>query len=110
MGTLIAQGKKTKLFNGETYLLETGLVADLAIVKAWKADPYSNLVYRKSAQILNPIAATSGRTTVAEVEHLVGSGELDPDSIYALGVFIKRLIPAILNEKCIEQRAVRVAA
>ncbi|MGI4952358.1 MAG: CoA transferase subunit A [Janthinobacterium lividum] len=110
VGTMIAEGKETKVFNGETYLLETGLVADLAIVKAWKGDPYGNLVYRKSARNFNPMAATCGRVTVAEVEHLVGQGELDPDSIHTPGVFVKRLIPATLNEKRIEQHTTRAAA
>jgi 3-oxoacid CoA-transferase subunit A len=110
VGTLIAEGKETKVFDGETYVLETGLVADLAIVKAWKGDPYGNLVFRKSARNFNPMAATCGRVTVAEVEELVGPGELDPDQIHTPGVFVQRLILATSNEKRIEQRTIRQEA
>jgi 3-oxoacid CoA-transferase subunit A len=110
VGTLIAEGKETKDFKGQTYLLETGLVADLAIVKAWKGDPYGNLVYRKSARNFNPMAATCGRVTVAEVEQLVGPGALEPDQIHTPGVFVQRLILATSNEKRIEQRTIRKAA
>jgi 3-oxoacid CoA-transferase subunit A len=107
VGTAIATGKETRMFNGESYLMETGLTADLAIVKAWKADPHGNLVYRKSARNFNPIAATCGRATVAEVEILVGSGEIDPDSVHTPGIFVQRLIVASTNEKRIEQRTTR---
>jgi 3-oxoacid CoA-transferase subunit A len=107
VGTMIADGKDTREFNGETYLLETGLVADLAIVKAWKADIYGNLVYRKSARNFNPMAATCGRVTIAEVEQFVGPGELDPDAIHTPGVFVQRLILATQNEKRIEHRTIR---
>jgi 3-oxoacid CoA-transferase subunit A len=107
VGTLLASGKEVREFNGEPYLMETGLVADLAIVKAWKGDPYGNLVYRKSARNFNPLAATCGRVTVAEVEHLVGLGELDPDQIHTPGVFVRRLVQATHNEKRIERRTVR---
>lgn len=107
VGTVIADGKETKNFNGETYVLETGLVADLAIVKAWKGDPYGNLIFRKSARNFNPIAATCGQVTVAEVEELVGPGDLDPDHIHTPGVFVQRLIIATSNEKRIEQRMIR---
>ena len=110
VGTLIANGKETKVFNGQTYLLETGLVADLAIVKAWKGDPHGNLVFRKSARNFNPMAATCGRITVAEVEHLVGPGELPPDQIHTPGVFVQRLILATSNEKRIERRTLREVA
>jgi 3-oxoacid CoA-transferase subunit A len=110
VGTAIAQGKEVRDFNGEPHLLETGLVADLAIVKAWKADPFGNLVYRKSARNFNPVAATCGRVTVAEVEHLVGPGELEPDHIHTPGVFVQRLIIATRNEKRIEQRTLREGA
>ncbi|WP_404478031.1 CoA transferase subunit A [Novosphingobium sp. BL-52-GroH] len=110
VGTLIAQGKETKDFDGETYVLERGIVADLAIVKAWKGDPYGNLVFRKSARNFNPMAATCGRVTVAEVEHLVGPGELEPDQIHTPGVFVQRVILAIANEKRIEQRTIRQEA
>lgn len=107
VGTMIAQGKETKQFDGETFVLETGLVADLAIVKGWKADPYGNLVFRKSARNFNPMVATCGRVTVAEVEHLVGAGELEADGIHTPGVFVQRLIEARSNEKRIEQRTIR---
>ncbi|GGF62905.1 succinyl-CoA--3-ketoacid-CoA transferase [Azorhizobium oxalatiphilum] len=110
VGTLIAEGKETKTFNGEEYLLETGLVADLAIVKAWKGDPYGNLVYRKSARNFNPMAAACGKFTVAEVEEIVGPGELEPDHIHTPGIFVQRLVLATRNEKRIEQRTVRTGA
>ncbi|HEY3653365.1 MAG TPA: CoA transferase subunit A [Steroidobacteraceae bacterium] len=107
VGTQIVRGKEVREFNGESFVMETGLVADLAIVKAWKGDPYGNLVYRKSARNFNPMAATCGRVTVAEVEHLVGPGELEPDHIHTPGIFVQRLIFASHNEKRIEQRIVR---
>lgn len=107
VGTQIAEGKETKVFDGETYLLERGIVADLAIVKAWKGDPYGNLIYRKSARNFNPMAATCGRVTVAEVEFTAGAGELEPDQIHTPGIFVQRLIAATQNEKRIEQRTLR---
>ena len=107
VGTHIAAGKEVRRFNGEDYLMEEGITADLAIVKAWKGDPYGNLVYRKSARNFNPMAAACGRVTVAEVEHLVGAGELEPDHIHTPGVFVQRLILATCNEKRIEQRVIR---
>jgi 3-oxoacid CoA-transferase subunit A len=110
VGTLVAEGKETKVFDGEIYLLETGLVADVSLVKAWKGDPYGNLVYRKSARNFNPAVATCGRFTVAEVEHLVGPGELEPDHIHTPGIFVQRLVLATHNEKRIEQRTVRQEA
>ncbi|MEE4349643.1 MAG: CoA transferase subunit A [Pacificimonas sp.] len=110
VGTLVAEGKEHKHFGGETYILETGLTADLAIVKAWKADPYGNLVYRKTARNFNPVMATAGKVTVAEVEELVGPGELDPDCIHTPGVYVQRFIVGDSFEKRIEQRTVREAA
>jgi 3-oxoacid CoA-transferase subunit A len=110
VGTLIAKDKETRVFNSETYLMETGLTADLAIVKAWKGDPYGNLVYRKSARNFNPMAAACGRVTVAEVEQLVGPGELEPDQIHTPGIFVQRLIVSTRNEKRIEKRTVREQA
>jgi 3-oxoacid CoA-transferase subunit A len=107
VGTQIAAGKEVRRFNGEDYLMEEGITADLAIVKAWKGDPFGNLVYRKSARNFNPMAAACGRVTVAEVEHLVGPGELEPDHIHTPGVFVQRLILATRNEKRIEQRVIR---
>jgi 3-oxoacid CoA-transferase subunit A len=106
VGTLIAEGKETREFNGETFLMETGITADLAIVKAWKGDPYGNLMYRKSARNFNPMAAACGRVTVAEVEVLVEAGGIDPDCIHTPGIFVQRLIRAVHNEKRIEQRTV----
>ena len=106
VGTIIAEGKEHKEFNGETYILETGLIADLAIVKAWKADPQGNLVYRKTARNFNPMMATAGKATVAEVEEIVELGSFDPDCIHTPGIFVQRLIEARC-EKRIEQRTVR---
>ncbi|MBB4641665.1 CoA transferase subunit A [Rhizorhapis suberifaciens] len=110
VGTNIAEGKETKVFDGETYVLERGIIADLAIVKAWKGDPYGNLVFRKSARNFNPMVATCGRVTVAEVEQIVEPGELEPDHIHTPGVFVQRLIVATHNEKRIEQRTIRKEA
>ena len=106
VGTLIAEGKEHREFNGETYIMETGLTADLAIVKAWKADPEGNLVFRKTARNFNPMMATAGKVTVAEVEEIVGLGELDPDHIHTPGIFVQRLFKGDF-EKRIEQRTVR---
>lgn len=110
VGTLVAEGKELKDFNGETYVMETGLVADLAIVKAWKGDKEGNLVYRKTARNFNPMMATAGRATVAEVEELVEVGELDPDQIHTPGIFVDRIIQGVNYEKRIEQRTVRKRA
>ncbi|MBL8647434.1 MAG: CoA transferase subunit A [Sphingosinicella sp.] len=110
VGTLVAEGKEHKEFGGETYILETGLVADVSIVKAWKADPYGNLVFRKTARNFNPMMATAGKVTVAEVEELVGPGEIDPDHIHTPGIFVQRLFVGKNYEKRIEQRTVRQAA
>jgi 3-oxoacid CoA-transferase subunit A len=109
VGTLVAEGKEHKEFGGETYILETGLVADLSIVKAWKADPYGNLVFRKTARNFNPMMATAGKVTVAEVEEIVEPGSLDPDGIHTPGVFVQRVIQGSF-EKRIEQRTVRKEA
>ncbi len=106
VGTLVAEGKPHKEFNGETYIMETGLVADLSIVKAWKADTAGNLVYRKTARNFNPMMATAGKVTVAEVEEIVEVGELDPDHIHTPGIFVQRLIQG-QHEKRIEQRTTR---
>lgn len=107
VGTRIAEGKPTMDFDGETYLLERGIVADLSIVKAWKSDPYGNLVFRKSARNFNPMVATCGRVTVAEVEEIVGPGEIPPDQVHTPGIFVQRVILATRNEKRIEQRTTR---
>ena len=107
VGTAIAEGKETKTFNGRTYILETGLVADLAIVHAWKADPEGNLVYNKTARNFNPIMATAAKMTVAEVEELVPMGALDGDHIVTPGIFVKRIVKLDSVDKRIEQRTVR---
>ena len=107
VGTLVAEGKDTREFNGETYVLETGLVADVAIVKAWKADTEGNLIYRKTARNFNPMMATAGKVTIAEVEEIVEAGSLDPDAIHTPGIFVQRLIQGANYVKPIEQRTVR---
>jgi 3-oxoacid CoA-transferase subunit A len=109
VGTMIAEGKEHKDFNGQTYVLERGIVADLAIVKAWKADPSGNLVYRKTARNFNPPAATCGKVCVAEVEEIVPLGSLDPDTIHTPGIYVHRLIQGA-HEKRIEQRTTRKRA
>ena len=109
-GTDIARGKEEREFHGDTYIMETGLVADLAIVHAFKGDTEGNLVYRKTARNFNPMMATAGRTTVAEVEHLVQPGEIDPDHIITPGIFVKRIIHVPNAKKHIEQRTVRKRA
>ena len=106
VGTVIAEGKDHKVFNGRTYILETGIVADLSIVKAWKADPSGNLVFRKTARNFNAPAATCGKVCVAEVEEIVPLGSLDPDSIHLPGIYVHRII-AGPHEKRIEQRTTR---
>jgi 3-oxoacid CoA-transferase subunit A len=108
VGTVIAEGKDTKDFNGHTYILETGIVADLAIVKAWKGDAQGNLVYRKTARNFNPPAATCGKVCVAEVEEIVPVGSLDPDSIHTPGIYVHRIVQG-RHEKRIENRTVRAA-
>src|SRR3954470_2829154 len=105
-GTVVAEGKEQREVNGEVYVLETGLTADLAIVKAWKGDTSGNLVYRKTARNFNPMMATAGAVTVAEVEQLVEPGELDPDQIHTPGIFVQRIVRGIRYEKRIEQRTV----
>lgn len=106
VGTLVAEGKESKVFNGETYVLETGLVADLSIVKAWKGDEEGNLIFRKTARNFNPMMATAGKKCVAEVEILVPTGELDPDEIHTPGIYVDRIVKGTF-EKRIEQRTVR---
>jgi 3-oxoacid CoA-transferase subunit A len=106
VGTVIAEGKEHKEFDGETYILERGIVADLSIVKAWKADDTGNLVFRKTARNFNPPAATCGKVCVAEVEEIVPRGSLDPDCIHLPGIFVHRLVQGA-HEKRIEQRTTR---
>jgi 3-oxoacid CoA-transferase subunit A len=107
VGTLVAEGKETREFNGAKYVMETGLIADLSIVKAWKADTEGNLVYRKTARNFNPMMATAGKVTVAEVEALVEPGTLDPDCIHTPGIFVDRLIKGAFYEKRIERVTTR---
>ena len=107
VGTLVAEGKEIRDFGGELYVMERSLVADLAVIHAWKADREGNLVYRKTARNFNPVMATAGRITVAEVENLVEPGAIDPDHIHTPGIFVDRIIHATSLEKRIEQRTVR---
>ena len=108
VGTVIAEGKEHKEFNGETYILETGLFADVSIVKAWKADETGNLIFRKTARNFNPPAAMCGKVCIAEVEEIVPTGSLDPDHIHLPGIYVHRLIQGS-HEKRIEQRTLRVS-
>ena len=106
-GTAVAEGKETRQFDGENYVMESGLVADVAMVKAWKGDTEGNLVYRKTARNFNPMMATAGRVTVAEVEHLVQPGELDPDGIHTPGIFVDRIFRGTNYVKHIERKTTR---
>jgi 3-oxoacid CoA-transferase subunit A len=106
-GTLVAEGKEQRTVDGETYVLEKGLFADVSLVKAWKGDTEGNLIYRKTARNFNPNMATAAHVTVAEVEHLVEAGELDGDSIHTPGIFVKRIIQGPRYTKLIEKRTVR---
>ena len=108
-GTLVAEGKETRQFEGRDYLLERGIVGDFSMVAAWKADRLGNLVYRKAARNFNPMAATAGRVSIAEVEELVEVGELDPECVHTPGVFVNRVVVAP-REKRIERRTVRKRA
>ena len=107
VGTLIAEGKELHEFDGETYVMERGLTADLSIVHAYKGDTEGNLVYRKTARNFNPMMATAGKLTIAEVEHLVAPGEIDPDHIVTPGIFVQRIVHVKNPDKRIEQRTVR---
>ena len=107
VGTLVAKNKETRFFNDKEYVMETGLVADLSIVKAWKGDEAGNLIYRKTARNFNPIMATAGRFTVVEVEELLNVGELDPDQIHTPGIFVNRIIKGNSYSKAIENLTVR---
>lgn len=110
VGTLVAEGKETREFGGETYVMETGLVADLSLVKAWKGDASGNLVYRKTAMNFNPAMATAGKVCVAEVEELVGVGDLDPNFIHTPGLYVNRILHGAVYEKRIERRTTRPRA
>lgn len=105
VGTIVAEGKEIMEFNGETHILERGIVADVSLVKAWKADEVGNLLYRKTARNFNPMVATSGRITVAEVEEIVPTGTFDPDVIHTPSIYIDRIV-ATTSEKRIEQRTI----
>ena len=107
VGTLVAEGKDVREFDGESYVMERGLTADLSIVKAYKGDDEGNLVYRRTARNFNPMMATAGKITIAEVEELVVTGQLDKDNIHTPGIYVDRLFKGALFEKRIEQRTVR---
>ena len=107
VGTLVAEGKEVRTFDGEEYVMERGLVADLSIVKAWKGDAEGNLVYRMTARNFNPMMATAGKVTIAEVEQLVEVGQLDPDQIHTPGIYVDRILKGAAFEKRIEQRTIR---
>jgi 3-oxoacid CoA-transferase subunit A len=106
-GTLIAEGKESRVINGRTYILEAPLSADFAFVKAWKADRHGNLVYRKTSRNFNPVMATAARHTIAEVEELVEPGGLDPDGIHTPGIFVKRIIHGGRYDKRIEKKIIK---
>jgi 3-oxoacid CoA-transferase subunit A len=108
-GTLVAEGKGSREFNGRMYVLERGLTADFAFVKAWKGDRLGNLVYRKTARNFNPVMATAARVTIAEVEELLQPGDLEPDSIHTPSIFVRRIFQGPRYEKRIEKRTVRKA-
>jgi 3-oxoacid CoA-transferase subunit A len=109
VGTLVAKGKEHKEFDGMVYILERGIRADLALVKAWKADLHGNLIYRRTARNFNPNAATCGKITLAEAEIIVNPGELDPDEIHTPGIFVHRLVHNPNSEKRIEKKTTREA-
>ena len=109
-GTVVAEGKETRQFDGRPFVLERGMTADFALVKAWKGDRWGNLVYRKTAQNFNPMMATAGRITIAEVEHLVEPGEIDADATMTPGIFVKRIVHVPNGPKRIEQRTLRKRA
>jgi 3-oxoacid CoA-transferase subunit A len=109
-GTIVAEGKETRVIDGKGYVLETPLRADFAFVKAWKGDRLGNLVYRRTARNFNPVMATAGRVTIAEVEQLVEPGNIDPDHVVTPGIFVKHIFQGAHYEKRIEKRTVRGAA
>ncbi len=106
-GTIVAEGKETRKFNNRNYVMEKAILGDFALVKAWKADPFGNLIYRKTARNFNPMMATAGKITVAEVEEIVAPGELDPDQIHTPGIYVQRLVKGPEYKKPIEQRTTR---
>ncbi|WP_445293329.1 CoA transferase subunit A [Cohnella sp. 56] len=110
VGTLVADGKEVRQFDGRSYLLEKAIVGDFALVKAWKADRFGNLVFRKTSRNFNPLAASAGRITIAEVEEVVEPGELDPDSVHTPGIYVQRVVQGGAYDKRIERRTVRPVA
>lgn len=109
VGTLVAEGKEEKEFDGERYIMERAIVSDISLVKAWKADKSGNLVYRYTSRNFNPVVAMAGKITVAEVEEIVENGELDPDQIHTPGIYVHRLVLNTMPEKRIEQRTLSAA-
>lgn len=109
-GTMVAEGKETRSIQGRMYVLERALTADFALIKAWKGDKWGNLVYRKTARNFNPMMATAAKITIAEVEHLVAPGELDPDMVHTPGIYVKRIFQSVGHEKRIERRTLRKKA
>jgi 3-oxoacid CoA-transferase subunit A len=107
VGTLIAEGKEVKEFDGRQFILERGIVTDFAFVKAWKGDTFGNLIFRKTSRNFNPMVATAGKITIAEVEELVEIGELDPDQIHTPGIYVQRIFKGTNYQKRIEQRTTR---
>jgi 3-oxoacid CoA-transferase subunit A len=107
VGTLVAEGKEVREFGGESYVMETGLTADLSIIKAWKSDGEGNLVYRKTARNFNPMMATAGKVTVVEVEEIVATGALDPDNIHTPGIYVDHVLKGAVFEKRIERVTTR---
>ena len=107
VGTIVSKNKEIKIFNDKKYVMETGLVADLSIVKAWKGDKAGNLIYRKTARNFNPIMATAGKVTVVEVEELLNVGELDPDQVHTPGIYVHRIIKGKNYSKAIENLTFR---
>lgn len=107
VGTLVAEGKEHKVFDGRTYLLERGIVGDFALIKAWKADTLGNLVFRKTSRNFNPIAATAGKVTIVEAEEIVEAGELHPDDIHTPGIYVQRIVQSATIQKRIERLTVR---
>ncbi|TDR32790.1 CoA transferase subunit A [Hydromonas duriensis] len=108
VGTLVAEGKELREFNGDTYVMEHSLTADVALVKAWKADKSGNLIYRRTARNFNPMVATAGKITVVEVEEIVENGTFDPDAVHTPGIFVQRIVLNATPEKRIEQRTLSV--
>jgi 3-oxoacid CoA-transferase subunit A len=109
VGTIVADGKEQREFEGRTYVMERWLKGDFSLVKAWKGDKWGNLIYRKTARNFNPMIATASKVTIAEVEHLVEPGELDPDQIHTPGIYVNRIFQSVGSEKRIERRTVRKA-